>query len=159
MREIAISKFKATCLAVLDDVRRTGAPIRVTRFGQPIADVVPPRQATQPSWLGCMRESFEAPGKSAGTSARSANGPLDENESVTRHSHLDLGSPESRENEPSLAAQGAGSNQTEFLAMARCGRCFKDRASSVGSRRHFSGRDRRHFGSDAGYVRFAASGL
>jgi hypothetical protein len=34
MREIAISKFKATCLAVLEDVRRTGAPVRVTRFGR-----------------------------------------------------------------------------------------------------------------------------
>jgi len=42
MDEIAISKFKATCLAVLERVRKTGQPIRVTRFGQPIAEIAPP---------------------------------------------------------------------------------------------------------------------
>ena len=41
MEEIAISKFKATCLAVLEHVRRTRKPIRVTRFGLPIAEVTP----------------------------------------------------------------------------------------------------------------------
>jgi antitoxin (DNA-binding transcriptional repressor) of toxin-antitoxin stability system len=41
MEEIAISKFKATCLAVLERVRKTGKPIRVTRFGQVVAEVVP----------------------------------------------------------------------------------------------------------------------
>jgi prevent-host-death family protein len=42
MEEIAISKFKATCLAVMERVRRTRKPVRVTRFGKPVADVVPP---------------------------------------------------------------------------------------------------------------------
>lgn len=42
MEEIAISKFKATCLAVLERVRKTGQPIRVTRFGQVIAEINPP---------------------------------------------------------------------------------------------------------------------
>lgn len=42
MQEIAISKFKATCLAVLEDVRRTNKPVRVTRFGKPVAEIVPP---------------------------------------------------------------------------------------------------------------------
>jgi antitoxin (DNA-binding transcriptional repressor) of toxin-antitoxin stability system len=42
MEEIAISKFKATCLAVLERVRKSGQPIRVTRFGQPIAEINPP---------------------------------------------------------------------------------------------------------------------
>ena len=37
-----ISKFKATCLATLERVRRTGRPLRVTRFGKPVADIVPP---------------------------------------------------------------------------------------------------------------------
>jgi antitoxin (DNA-binding transcriptional repressor) of toxin-antitoxin stability system len=43
MEEIAISKFKATCLAVLEKVRKTGEPILVTRFGHPIAEINPPR--------------------------------------------------------------------------------------------------------------------
>lgn len=51
-----ISKFKATCLATLERVRRTGRPLRVTRFGRPVADVVPPAVAAPaPGWLGGMR--------------------------------------------------------------------------------------------------------
>jgi prevent-host-death family protein len=41
MEEIAISKFKATCLAVLEKVKKTGQPVLVTRFGQPVAQIVP----------------------------------------------------------------------------------------------------------------------
>lgn len=41
METIAISKFKATCLAVLERVRRTGEPVLVTKRGEPIAEVVP----------------------------------------------------------------------------------------------------------------------
>jgi prevent-host-death family protein len=54
---IPISKFKATCLGVLERVRRTGKPVIVTRFGEPIARVVPPSPATRkPDWLGAMRD-------------------------------------------------------------------------------------------------------
>ena len=42
METISISVFKATCLAVLENVRRTGQPVLVTRRGVPIAEVVPP---------------------------------------------------------------------------------------------------------------------
>ncbi len=56
MDEIAVSKFKATCLAALNRVRRTGRPLRVTRFGKPLADVVPAKpDASKASWLGAMR--------------------------------------------------------------------------------------------------------
>ena len=55
MEEIAISKFKATCLAVLERVRKTRRPIRVTKFGQPVAEVVPPApKAGKKHWLGSM---------------------------------------------------------------------------------------------------------
>ena len=51
-----ISKFKATCLAALERVRKTGRPLRVTRFGKPIADIVPPSPAApEGRWLGAMR--------------------------------------------------------------------------------------------------------
>ena len=66
MREIAISKFKATCLAVLEEVNRTGAPVRVTKFGKPIAEVVPSRPKKKGSWLGSMRDSFEIVGDIVG---------------------------------------------------------------------------------------------
>ena len=48
MEEIAISKFKATCLAVLERVRLTNQPIRVTRFGKPIAEILPPKGVEKP---------------------------------------------------------------------------------------------------------------
>jgi antitoxin (DNA-binding transcriptional repressor) of toxin-antitoxin stability system len=55
MNSIPISKFKATCLAALERVRKTGQPLRVTRFGKPIADIMPPAvEAPPPSWLGGM---------------------------------------------------------------------------------------------------------
>ncbi|MGH9417620.1 MAG: type II toxin-antitoxin system Phd/YefM family antitoxin [Terriglobales bacterium] len=54
MQEIAISKFKATCLAVLEQVRRTGEPVRVVRFGHPVAEIVPVSQADESSWIGRM---------------------------------------------------------------------------------------------------------
>lgn len=59
MREIAISKFKATCLAVLDEVGRTGKPVRITRFGKPVAEVRPPMAAAPRKWLGAMEGSAE----------------------------------------------------------------------------------------------------
>ena len=63
MQTIAISKFKARCLAILEEVRRTGEPVRVTRFGKPVAEIVPPTAAAEEgSWLGCMRGSVRIVG-------------------------------------------------------------------------------------------------
>lgn len=56
METIAISKFKATCLSVLDRVRRTKRPVLITRFGEPVAEVVPPSAPPRPkTWIGSMR--------------------------------------------------------------------------------------------------------
>jgi prevent-host-death family protein len=55
MESMAISQFKATCLAVLERVRRTKKPVLITRFGQPVAEVVPPSTPPPPkSWVGSM---------------------------------------------------------------------------------------------------------
>lgn len=55
MEEIAVSKFKATCLAVLERVRKTRKPVRVTRFGKPLAELVPPTAPERPvHWMGSM---------------------------------------------------------------------------------------------------------
>jgi len=56
MEEISISKFKATCLGVLERVRKTKKPILVTRFGEPVAEVIPPtRKPAKKARLGCMQ--------------------------------------------------------------------------------------------------------
>ncbi|MYE11641.1 MAG: type II toxin-antitoxin system Phd/YefM family antitoxin [Gammaproteobacteria bacterium] len=56
MEEMKISEFKATCLAVLARVGRTGKPILVTRFGKPVAQVGPPPKAAGHIWLGVLRD-------------------------------------------------------------------------------------------------------
>jgi prevent-host-death family protein len=63
VEEIAISKFKATCLAVLERVRRTRKPVLVTRFGKPVAEVAPPRLPPRPErWLGALAGTAEIRG-------------------------------------------------------------------------------------------------
>lgn len=53
-----VSKFKATCLAVLDKVKRTGQPLIITRRGEPLAMVAPPPQPRRSaSWLGAFASS------------------------------------------------------------------------------------------------------
>lgn len=55
MQTLSVSQFKATCLAVLQRVKRTGRPVLITRFGEPVAEVVPPsRPAPAAAWLGSM---------------------------------------------------------------------------------------------------------
>ena len=55
MQTIAISKFKATCLAVLERVGKTRKPILVTRFGKPVAQIIPPPPPERSgSWLGLL---------------------------------------------------------------------------------------------------------
>lgn len=55
---VSISEFKATCLARLERVRRTGRRLLVTRRGEPIALVVPPTTGTQrQDWLGSAAAS------------------------------------------------------------------------------------------------------
>jgi len=60
MEEISISEFKAKCLALLERVHKTKKPFRITRFGRPVAEVVPPSPLAEPSaWLGSMAEDME----------------------------------------------------------------------------------------------------
>jgi prevent-host-death family protein len=37
---ISISDFKARCLAILKRVKKTGRPVRITCFGEPVAEIV-----------------------------------------------------------------------------------------------------------------------
>jgi len=67
MEKIAISKFKATCLAVLEKVRQTGQPVLVTRFGQPVAEINPPGAGAKPvRKLGAMIGTMKIAGDIVG---------------------------------------------------------------------------------------------
>ena len=41
MESLSVSKFKATCLSVLDDVKKQKKRIIITKRGKPIAEVIP----------------------------------------------------------------------------------------------------------------------
>lgn len=67
MKEVAISEFKAKCLGILEEVRKTRKPIRVTRFGKPVAEVIPPTPEDRPkNWLGSMAGTAEILGDIVG---------------------------------------------------------------------------------------------
>ncbi len=54
---MAISEFKATCLKVLEQIRRTGQEILVTKRGRPIALISPaPAVDKAPGWIGSFRD-------------------------------------------------------------------------------------------------------
>jgi len=56
MEEIAISVFKAKCLAILERVEKTKEPIRVTRHGKPVAEVIPVAQTIdRAAWIGSLK--------------------------------------------------------------------------------------------------------
>jgi prevent-host-death family protein len=60
---IPISKFKATCLRLLDNVKKTGKSIIVTRNGEPIALVTPPPPPPKSNqWLGCLKDRIQITG-------------------------------------------------------------------------------------------------
>ncbi len=68
---ITISRFKATCLAVLDKVKRTGQPVLITRRGETITMIEPPPPPeVKKSWLG----SFRSTGRIVGDVISSAEG-------------------------------------------------------------------------------------
>jgi prevent-host-death family protein len=67
MKEVAISVFKAKCLGMLEEVRKTRRPIRITRFGKPVAEIVPP-SPERPTGrrLGCMEGTMKIIGDIVG---------------------------------------------------------------------------------------------
>ena len=63
METIGISSFRATCLAVLRRVSATGQTVRITRRGEPIADIVPLRPPERSAgWLGSMSDRIRITG-------------------------------------------------------------------------------------------------
>ena len=41
MKEMPAGEFKAQCLAVMDQVQRSGEPVLITKHGKPVAKLVP----------------------------------------------------------------------------------------------------------------------
>jgi prevent-host-death family protein len=56
MTEVPISEFKAKCLALLEQVNKTKQPIRITRHGKPVAEVIPATETVdRAAWIGSLK--------------------------------------------------------------------------------------------------------
>jgi len=54
------SEFKAKCLAVMDEVAKTGETVVITKNGKPVAEVVPAKK--QESLFGIWKDKIEIKG-------------------------------------------------------------------------------------------------
>jgi prevent-host-death family protein len=61
MRKMAAGKFKARCLAVMEEVRATGEPVIVTKRGEPVVKLVP-AQPKEGDLFGFMAGEFRITG-------------------------------------------------------------------------------------------------
>jgi prevent-host-death family protein len=59
MKEIPVSEFRAKCSAFLRWVQKTRKPIRITRNGKVIAEVIPPPPPRSTDWIGSMKDEIE----------------------------------------------------------------------------------------------------
>jgi len=63
MEKVTISEFKATCLRLLLNMKKTGHPLLVTRKGEPVALVSQPPPPPRPkAWLGCLKDTVRITG-------------------------------------------------------------------------------------------------
>jgi prevent-host-death family protein len=62
MKQMNAARFKAQCLAVLDQVAATGEPILILKRGRPVARVVPPGPPTATIPQDELRGSVEIVG-------------------------------------------------------------------------------------------------
>ena len=62
MRQVAISEFKAKCLAMIEEVEKTKTPLVITKFGKPVAEVIPPSPKPISDWIGSMRDCMKIVG-------------------------------------------------------------------------------------------------
>jgi prevent-host-death family protein len=62
MKSVAISTFKARCLALLEDVARTGKPLLVTKRGRPLARLTAADHSRSSFPQDTLRDSVETLG-------------------------------------------------------------------------------------------------
>ena len=61
--EIPAGRFKAQCLRIMDEVRRSRRPVVITKRGVPVAKVVPPDDEREASRVfGCLADVIEIRG-------------------------------------------------------------------------------------------------
>jgi prevent-host-death family protein len=62
MQTVKASEFKARCLALMDEVARTGEPVLITKKGKPIAELRPLSSLRRKTPLGAHKGLVEIRG-------------------------------------------------------------------------------------------------
>ena len=62
MKEIPVTKFKANCSSLIEQVRRTKRPIRITRREKALAEIVPVQSPKGTISLGSMKRTLDIHG-------------------------------------------------------------------------------------------------
>ncbi|MCH8831190.1 MAG: type II toxin-antitoxin system Phd/YefM family antitoxin [Chloroflexi bacterium] len=57
MRTVKASEFKAKCLKIMDEVAATGEPVVITKYGVPVAQLVPAVQKPK-TLFGALKGSI-----------------------------------------------------------------------------------------------------
>jgi prevent-host-death family protein len=60
-KAIKASEFKAKCLALIDEVAASGAPLTITKNGKPLVDLVPHQSKTRNAF-GVWKDSVKITG-------------------------------------------------------------------------------------------------
>ena len=61
MKTMPAGKFKARCLGVMEQVRKTREPVVITKRGKPVAKLVPPDERPD-NIFGCLKGVFKIAG-------------------------------------------------------------------------------------------------
>lgn len=59
MNDVSISEFKSKCLGLIEQVHKTRQPLRITRHGRPVAEVIPAGPDQKREFLGDMLGTVE----------------------------------------------------------------------------------------------------
>jgi prevent-host-death family protein len=62
MRTIAAGKFKANCLALMDEVQKKHQPILITKRGKPVAKIVPAKDDVKDDFFGKWKGKLKVKG-------------------------------------------------------------------------------------------------
>jgi prevent-host-death family protein len=58
MRTIAAGKFKANCLAIMDEVQKKREPVLITKRGKPVAKVIPAKDDAKDEFFDSMKDQL-----------------------------------------------------------------------------------------------------
>ena len=62
MKKVTISEFRAKCNSIISRVQKTKMPVQITRFGKPMAEIVPVSTVRNKNWMESMKGQIKIVG-------------------------------------------------------------------------------------------------